>query len=98
MSMIPIATIETDSTISALGTLIRDRIRELDIRQSEFCRRYEFDQGLMSRLMTGSLKTVSLESALKLAIGLDVEPKIVFEAAGHSEWEGLIKRAYGTVR
>ena len=78
-----------------LAQLITTRLTDLELSQTELCRRCDFDQGLLSKLANGVLTRVSLESALRLAKGLDVAPRVVFVASGRPDWVELIRSVYG---
>lgn len=55
-----------------LAILVRTRMEELDLRRSEFTRIHNFDQALLSKILSSHTRSVNLETALKLAIGLKV--------------------------
>src|SRR5262245_58078182 len=55
------------TTPTPLATFVRERLAELEIRQSDFCRLSMFDQGLLSKIQNSVVTSLSLESVLKLA-------------------------------
>jgi len=77
-----------------LSIFVRDRLAELGMRQSEFCRLNGFDQGLLSRIQSSMITNLSLESTLRLAIGLSVSPKQILGLIGRMDLHHLIMRAY----
>lgn len=77
-----------------LSIFVRDRLAELGMRQSEFCRLYGFDQGLLSRIQSSMITNLSLESTLRLAVGLSVSPKQILGLIGRMDLHYLIMRAY----
>ena len=80
-----------------LARFVREKLTELHIRQTEFCRLTGFDQGLLSKIQNSMVNTLSLESALKLAIGLRVPPRILLELIGRPDLNDLVLRAYGNM-
>ncbi len=78
-----------------LAQLITDRLQELGLKQVDFCRRTGFDQGLLSKLQTSVITTVNLESALRLADGLQVSPGDILTLLGKTDAHILIKKLYG---
>lgn len=78
-----------------LSKLVRERLAELHVRQTEFCRLTGFDQGLLSKVQNSIVTTLSLESALKLAVGLKVQPKTLLQLIGRPELNDLVLKAYG---
>src|SRR5262249_55876402 len=78
-----------------LQNLVKARLHALGMNQSDFCRHANFDQGLLSKIVKGNIKTIRMESALRLAIGLDLEPMEVFDACGAPEMDLIIRQAYG---
>src|SRR5215813_10461778 len=78
-----------------LARFVREKLAELHIRQTEFCRLTGFDQGLLSKIQNSMVSTLSLESALKLAVGLRVAPRILLELIGRPDLNELVLRAYG---
>ena len=64
---------------SALAKFVRERLAELGMKQSEFCRLTGFDQGLLSKIQNSMITSLSIESALRLSIGLGVSPKKMFQ-------------------
>lgn len=82
-------------TESPLAHLITTRLRELGLKPVDFCRRTGFDQGLLSKLQTSVITTINLESALKLADGLHVQPGDILTLLGKSDAHIFLKRLYG---
>src|SRR5262249_750170 len=78
-----------------LQDLVKSRLAALGINQCDFCPHANSDQGLLSKIIKGVIKRVGMESALRLAIGLILEPAEVFEACAAPEFDTLIRRAYG---
>ena len=64
-----------------LAIFVRERLAELEIRQSDVCRLSMFDQGLLSKIQNSVVTSLSLESVLKLAVGLSVPPQQIFNLA-----------------
>lgn len=58
-----------------LSNFINAKLSSLQMRQSEFCRNFNFDQGALSKFMSGQLVVMNLETAIKLALafGTSVE-------------------------
>lgn len=77
-----------------LSIFVRSRLAELGMKQAEFCRLNGFDQGLLSRIQSSMTTNLSLESALRLAIGLSVSPKQILGLIGRTDLHFLIARAY----
>jgi transcriptional regulator with XRE-family HTH domain len=80
---------------TALAKFVRERLTELHIRQTEFCRQTGFDQGLLSKIQNSIVSTLSLESALRLAVGMRVRPQILLTLIGRPELNELVLKAYG---
>ncbi|HEY6331893.1 MAG TPA: helix-turn-helix transcriptional regulator [Blastocatellia bacterium] len=78
-----------------LSRFVRERLSELHVRQTEFCRQTGFDQGLLSKIQTGTVHTFSLESGLKLAVGLKVSPKTLLDLIKRPDLNELVLEAYG---
>ena len=81
---------------SPLSDLVSDHLRARGWRQVDFCRRTGFDQGLLSKILSSVVTTLNVESALKLAEGLDVQPTIIFEAIGKKDIDDLLRRFYSS--
>jgi transcriptional regulator with XRE-family HTH domain len=77
-----------------LSIFVRERLAELGVSQSEFCRLTGFDQGLLSKVQSSMVTNLTLESALRLAIGLCVSPQKVFDLLSRTELHDLIVTAY----
>ncbi|HEY0544305.1 MAG TPA: helix-turn-helix transcriptional regulator [Pyrinomonadaceae bacterium] len=78
-----------------LAQLITDRLQQLGLKQVDFCRRTGFDQGLLSKLQTSVITTINLESALRLADGLQVAPGDILTVLGKTDAHILLKKLYG---
>lgn len=77
-----------------LSIFVRERLTELGVSQSDFCRLTGFDQGLLSKVQSSLVTNLTLESALRLSIGLCVSPKKVFGLLNRPEFHDLIVNAY----
>jgi transcriptional regulator with XRE-family HTH domain len=81
-----------------LAVFVQNRLAELGMKQSEFCRLTGFDQGLLSKIQSSMITNLSLETALRLAIGLSVPPDDILTLIDREDLHALITRAYpGTV-
>jgi transcriptional regulator with XRE-family HTH domain len=81
-----------------LSVFVRERLAELGMKQSEFCRLTGFDQGLLSKIQSSMITNLSLETALRLAVGLAIPPQKIFTLIGRSDLYTLIRRAYSLMR
>jgi transcriptional regulator with XRE-family HTH domain len=79
-----------------LAQLITDRLQALGLKQVDFCRQTGFDQGLLSKLQTSVITTINLESALRLADGLQVPPGDILSLLGKTDAHILLKKLYGS--
>lgn len=79
---------------SPLAELVNVHLKAKQMRQVDFCRETGFDQGLLSKILSSVVSTLNVESALKLAEGLDVPPSVVFEAIGKQHVEQMLRRFY----
>lgn len=77
-----------------LSIFVRSRLAELGMKQAEFCRLNGFDQGLLSRIQSSMITNLSLESVLRLAVGLAVSPKQILSLIGRTDLHFLVVRAY----
>jgi len=77
-----------------LAIFVRRRLEELELKQSDFCRLTGFDQGLLSKIQNSIISSLSLESTLRLALGLSVSPKLIFGLTGRNDLQELVMRAY----
>lgn len=77
-----------------LALFVRNRLAELGLKQSEFCKLTGFDQGLMSRIQNSMITNLSLESVLRLSLGLRTSPKDIFELIDRSDLHELVVRSY----
>ena len=85
----------TVHTATPLPRFITDRLKELGLKQVDFCRRTGFDQGLLSKLQSSVITTINLESALRLADGLKVPPGQVLSLLGKTDAHRLLQKLYG---
>jgi transcriptional regulator with XRE-family HTH domain len=81
--------------MTPLAQLITDRLRALGLKQVDFCRQTGFDQGLLSKLQSGVITTINLESALRLADGLKVSPEEILTLLGKLDAHRLLQKLYG---
>ena len=84
----------TDARRSPLADLVSEHLRLKGLRQVDFCRQTGFDQGLLSKILSSVVNTLNVESALKLAEGLDIAPSVVFEVIGKKEVDEMLRRFY----
>lgn len=77
-----------------LAIFVRERLAELGMKQSEFCRLTGFDQGSLSKIMSSMITTLSLETALRLSRGLCVSPKEILSLVDRMDLHDLVIRAY----
>lgn len=77
-----------------LAVFVRDRLAELGMKQSEFCRLTGFDQGLLSKIQSSMITHLSLETALRLAVGLSVPPEEILVLIDRADLHTLITKAY----
>jgi transcriptional regulator with XRE-family HTH domain len=83
-----------DARRSPLAELVGEHLKAKGLRQVDFCRQTGFDQGLLSKILSSVVSTLNVETALKLASGLDVPPSIVFEAIGKRDVDAMLRRFY----
>jgi transcriptional regulator with XRE-family HTH domain len=83
------------SQTTQLAQFITRRLRELGLKQVDFCRQTGFDQGLLSKLQSSVITTINLESALRLAEGLKVPPGEVLTLLGKDDAHRLLQKLYG---
>jgi transcriptional regulator with XRE-family HTH domain len=79
-----------------LARFVTERLAEIKMRQSEFCRLNRFDQGMLSKIQNSMNTNLSLESALKLAVGLSVRPERILSLIGRADLHELVTTAYTT--
>ena len=77
-----------------LSVFVRRRLEELELKQSDFCRLTGFDQGLLSKIQNSVITSLSLESTIRLALGLRVSPKVIFGLTDRPDLHDLVLRAY----
>jgi hypothetical protein len=77
-----------------LAKLVRQRLSEMGIRQSEFCRAHRFDQGLLSKIQNSVITNLSLESVLRLSVGLAVPPQELLALIDRMDLHDLVLQAY----
>jgi transcriptional regulator with XRE-family HTH domain len=85
---------DDDIRRSALADLVSNNLRTKGMRQVDFCRQTGFDQGLLSKILSSVVNTLNVETALKLAEGLNLPPSIVFEAIGKRNVDELLRKFY----
>lgn len=78
----------------AASDFVRERLAEMEIRQSDFCRLSMFDQGLLSKIQNSMVTSLSLASVLKLAVGLSVPPQRIFNLLGQMDMHDLVIKSY----
>ncbi|MFY9555271.1 MAG: helix-turn-helix transcriptional regulator [Blastocatellia bacterium] len=83
-----------DARRSPLAELVSENLRTKGMRQVDFCRLTGFDQGLLSKILSSVVNTLNIETALKLADGLGLQPNVVFEAIGKKDVDELLRRFY----
>jgi transcriptional regulator with XRE-family HTH domain len=88
-------TIKSVHPAAPLARFITDRLRQLGLKQIDFCRQTGFDQGLLSKLQSSVITTVNLESALRLAEGLQLPPGDVLSMLGKDDAHHLLMKLYG---
>ena len=79
---------------SPLAELVNTHLRANNMRQVDFCRETAFDQGLLSKILSSVVSTLNIESALKLAEGMNVPPSVVFDAIGKQHVEEMLRKFY----
>lgn len=83
-----------DSQRGPLAELVKTHLRARGLRQVDFCRQTGFDQGLLSKILSSVVQTLNVESALKLAEGLQISPSVVFEVIGKKDVDEMLRRFY----
>ena len=83
-----------NSRRSPLAELVSSRLKSKGLRQVDFCRQAGFDQGLLSKILSSVVNTLNVETALKLAEGLDIAPSVVFEVIGKKDVDEMLRRFY----
>ncbi|HEX8708602.1 MAG TPA: helix-turn-helix transcriptional regulator [Pyrinomonadaceae bacterium] len=78
-----------------LAEFITEKLQRLGLKQVDFCRQTGFDQGLLSKLQSSVITTINLESALRLADGLQVPPGDVLSLLGKDDAHRLLEKLYG---
>ena len=81
--------------VTPLAQFITERLNALGLKQVDFCRQTGFDQGLLSKLQSSVITTVNLETALRLADGLNVPPGDILSLLGKEDAHHLLKKLYG---
>ena len=82
------------SHTSPLAELVNAHLKANQMRQVDFCRETGFDQGLLSKILSSVVNTLNVESALKLAEGMNIPPSVIFEAIGKQHVEEMLRRFY----
>ena len=80
---------------SALAELVCSHLTSNGLRQIDFCREVGFDQGLLSKILSSVVSTLNVETAIKLAEGMSLPPRVVFDAIGKSDVHEMLLRVYG---
>jgi transcriptional regulator with XRE-family HTH domain len=83
-----------DARRSPLADLVSAHLKTKGLRQVDFCRQTGFDQGLLSKILSSVVNTLNVETALKLAEGLNIPPSIVFEVIGKKDVDEMLRRFY----
>ena len=86
--------VQRDEAKTPLADLVAAHLRSQGLRQIDFCRQTGFDQGLLSKILSSVVSTLNVESALKLADGMNIPPSVVFEAIGKKEVDQMLRRFY----
>ncbi|HEY7913565.1 MAG TPA: helix-turn-helix domain-containing protein [Blastocatellia bacterium] len=79
-----------------LAIFVKERLAELGLKQSDFCRLTGFDQGLLSKIQNSVIANLSLESSLRLAMGLGVSPRDILNLTERLDLHRLVVRSYIT--
>jgi transcriptional regulator with XRE-family HTH domain len=79
---------------SPLAELVSAHLKTKGMRQVDFCRQTGFDQGLLSKILSSVVQTLNVESALKLAEGLQISPSAIFEVIGKKDVDEMLRRFY----
>jgi transcriptional regulator with XRE-family HTH domain len=79
---------------SQLSLLVCERLQQLGLKQSEFCRHTGFDQGLLSKIQSSIITNLSLESVLRLAVGLRIPPTRILNLIDRMDLHELVLSAY----
>lgn len=77
-----------------LSVFVRERLAELGMKQSTFCRLTGFDQGSLSKILSSMVTNLSLETVLRLSIGLRVSPERIFSLLDRPDLHELIVKSY----
>jgi len=75
---------------TSLAKFVRQKMDELQLSQSVLCRNADFDQGLLSKVLRSMTINLGLQNALKLAIGLRVPPKTIFDLIDRKDLNDLL--------
>jgi len=84
-----------DSRQSPLAELVSSHLRSRGLRQIDFCRQVGFDQGLLSKILSSVANTLNVETAIKLAEGMNLPAGVIFEAIGKRDVHEMLIRIYG---
>jgi hypothetical protein len=85
---------EPDPRRSALAELVNEHLKTNGLRQVDFCRQTGFDQGLLSKILSSVVSTLNVETALRLAEGMNLPPGVVFDAIGKPDVDAMLRRFY----
>jgi hypothetical protein len=83
-----------DHRRSPLADLVSGQLQSKGLRQIDFCRQTGFDQGLLSKILSSVVSTLNVETALKLAEGLNLSPAVVFEVIGKKDVDDMLRKFY----
>jgi hypothetical protein len=79
---------------SSLAALVSEHLCAKGLRQIDFCRHTGFDQGLLSKILSSVVTTLNVETALKLAAGLNLQPAEVFDVIGKRDVHEMLIKLY----
>jgi hypothetical protein len=68
------------------------------LRQVDFCRQTGFDQGLLSKILSSVVNTLNVETALRLAEGMNLPPSVVLDAIGKGDVDQMLRRFYSNTQ
>src|SRR5215467_9503581 len=83
-----------DTRRSPLAELVSNYLRSNSLRQIDFCRQVGFDQGLLSKILSSVVSTLNVETAIKLAEGMNLPAGVIFEAIGKRDVHEMLMRVY----
>lgn len=77
-----------------LAAFLTEQLEASGMGQTAWCQRNGFEQSLFSKLLNSVKLSISLESALKLAVGFRIEPGVIFGLIGRPDLDQLVMTAY----